>query len=677
MNVQRNNSRSNLTTIDAPLSSINTTSATVLTTNSQLPPLLLRRSTSNSLPDENPTPNIPIADEDPGDRALNVSSHKRKTSGIPLEAEAIVRRDSKLTYIDNNLGAIDDGDEEEGPFTPHNNGGGGGFEDYQEHWSSGNTTGYNTARNFRMALVSQPKNMGLLALGVLIITYLFSSSTATVGDNAEVVPPVPLGEGGAASALTPKDNSQSGITYGEEHMEVVGVPKEAHVHEFNKILFYDSPSKMEILHSKGPIQLNDAIGGLHLYENVCLTNNVDRRGVQDLRGLIYFNDKVKGEKRCVPCEKADGEKDKRVNHDCGMNGLNIMYASSVNDWTTCIGQEENMDLMAEFHQTQAPLEVNSIHFFKESTFLLQFNALDMETSLFDMLMTYLPHWDNFREEWNFPFDAVISHSLQGCLSHSHNWFCEVLHQMNAFGPAKEIPWEPNDTTLYCFKELIYNEVGYQRNLDQGDLVNREILGEFREILFRKFALPRRRTVEDRKEEAEAIASLSDAEKKEDGIDVESIIPSETKIIFYDNKLSQQTKWNEMESLITKARSLEKYSNIKFVTVDDFSTLTVAQQARTFNEADAVIMVHGEHMANAIFAVDGTTFVEVGCKVQSLIGNANFMNLMDGTYKSVERCKGEDDAACVVCEGDDDYADFTMTPAVFEKMIDDVVQSLNA
>lgn len=54
-----------------------------------------------------------------------------------------------------------------------------------------------------------------------------------------------------------------------------------------------------------------------------------------------------------------------------------------------------------------------------------------------------------------------------------------------------------------------------------------------------------------------------------------------------------------------------------------------------------------------------------------------MNLMDGTYKSVERCKGEDDAACVVCEGDDGTSDFTMTPAVFEKMIDDVVQSLNA
>jgi hypothetical protein len=207
-------------------------------------------------------------------------------------------------------------------------------------------------------------------------------------------------------------------------------------------------------------------------------------------------------------------------------------------------------------------------------------------------------------------------------------------------------------------------------------VNRETLGEFREILFRKFALPRRRTAEDRKEEAEAIAELTDAQKKREGIDTDTS-SSQSKIIFYDNKLSQQTKWNEMESLISKARSLEKYQNIKFVTVDDFSRLTVAQQARTFNEADAVIMVHGEHMANAIFAVDGTTFVEVGCEFKSLIGNPNFMNLMDGTYKSIEKCKGDDDSVCVVCEGDSEDVEFTMTPAVFEKMIDDVVQSLNA
>lgn len=569
----------------------------------------------------------------------------------------MVRRDSKL-FMDT-LGPVADGDEEEGGLQMM------GFDDIsQETWWSSAKRGFHSSSIG--ATLATPKGISVLVVAVMLMTYMFSGASSSND-------PLPTA---AVAEVVPKDNAQSVITYGEDHLEVVGTPKESHVHEFNKILFYDSPSKMKELHSKGPVPLNDDIGGLHLYENVCLTNNADRRGVQDLRGLIYFNDKIKGDKRCVPCEDAASDSDSAVNHECGMTGLNTMFASSVNDWTDCISKSENQQLMTQYKQTQSPLSVNSIHFFKEPTFLLQFNAIDMETSLFDMLMTYLPHWDSFREEWNFPFEAVISHSLLGCLSHSHNWFCEVLHQMNAFGPAKEIPWEPDDTTLYCFEELVYNEVGYQRNLDQGGLITRDILGEFREILFRKFALPRRRTVEDRKEEHDALAELA-AEGKQAPIADSS--QSNTKIIFYDNKLSQQTKWNEMETLISKARSLEKYQDIKFVTVDDFSTLTVAQQAKTFNEADAVIMVHGEHMANAIFAVDGTTFVEVGCEVKSLIGNPRFMELMDGTYTAVEKCKkgSEEDGACVVCDGDSGDADFTMSPATFEKMVDDVVQRLRA
>jgi capsular polysaccharide biosynthesis protein len=105
---------------------------------------------------------------------------------------------------------------------------------------------------------------------------------------------------------------------------------------------------------------------------------------------------------------------------------------------------------------------------------------------------------------------------------------------------------------------------------------------------------------------------------------------------------------------------------------------VAQQARKFNEADAVIMAHGQQMANAIFAIDGTYFVEVGCKVKSLIGNASFMELFDGKYRAVERCsekKGDTtNNICVVCN-DEESDIFTMNPAAFERLIDDVVASL--
>lgn len=179
-------------------------------------------------------------------------------------------------------------------------------------------------------------------------------------------------------------------------------------------------------------------------------------------------------------------------------------------------------------------------------------------------------------------------------------------------------------------------------------------------------------MEDRKEESEALIGMTDVEKKQNGVDFEGS-SSKTKIIFYDNKLSQGTKWSEMEVLISKARTLQKYQNITFATVEDFSTLTVAQQARTFNEADAVIMVHGEHMSNVIFAVDGTTFVEVGCKVKSLIGNPHLMEMIDGTYKSIEKCKGDDSSMCIACDSDNNS--FTMSPDVFENIIDDVAQSL--
>merc|ERR1719253_349850 len=201
-----------------------------------------------------------------------------------------------------------------------------------------------------------------------------------------------------------------------------------------------------------------------------------------------------------------------------------------------------------------------------------------------MLMTYLPHWDHFLttnndEDGGFPFNSIISHSLRGCLSHSHNWFCEILHQMVAFGEAKEIPWEGDDNTLYCYRTLFYNQLGYQRNLDHEGLLTREVSGEFREMLFRKFGLPRRRTVEERK--AEVVAARAQVTKvgSQDGKEQRvSRGSDDITIVFYDNKLSDRTTWKQMGSLVNKARTLEKYRNIRFIEVEkDFGDQSVAQQ----------------------------------------------------------------------------------------------------
>ena len=687
---------------------------------------------------------IPSADEDPGDPSMSVSTHKSKTSDLPALAEVFNRASVKSS-----LDLIND--EEEGESSYMNPDDASEYSDIFQNNAFEGGGGWSSlimSSNARPFLTPS-RVVAAMALFMMVAAYLAMNPSGGTSNTMN-----PLGSGNNSNSKN-NPNTASGvgadlpsishnsdtpnskeITIGEFHEESVGTPLEHHVHEYNKIRFFDSPDKMKPMISKGPTLYDNTMGGLHIFENVCLTYNAD--GIRDrvhpdtsLRGLLYFtNDKevLNNPTRCVPCsvnhdtpfitwgemsstfidsssQNNNGANNTlQVNHQCGMSGLHAMYASSVGDWSTCIMKEENANLLEELGQTMEPTNVSTVHFFQEPTFLLQFNALDKEQSLFDMLLTYLPHWDKFLvgddmdgDDAGFPFQSVISHSVKGCLSHSKEWFCEVLHQMYAFGEAKEIPWEGDDNTLYCYKELFYNEVGYyQRSIDDekndhsGSLVTKQMFGDFREMLFRKFGLPRRRTAELRAEEAEfekthqgggsgtKTASVGGGDGGEsNGDNTSGNGNDDTKIIFYDNKLSEHAVWSEMESLISNVRELEKYQNVKFVTVNgDFSDLTVAQQARKFNEADAVIMAHGQHMANAIFAIDGTYFVEVGCKVESLIGSPHFMELFDGKYRAVERCSGKDSSSvvCVVCK-DKESDIFTMNPAAFERLVDDVVAGL--
>ena len=626
--------------------------------------MALRRTSSSIISPTNSTnsamSHIPVADEEYEDFDLSVSSHKRKQSGIPLEAaEAMIGRASMETPLERIA------DEEEGsslprtfssqslsrsvsfartasrPVSP--------IPDFEELFDQEN-------RTFRYASSIKylsTRNILILAF-ITVLAILMTIHTPSHPDPADISRPV--------EADAPTED-------GESHFEGVGDGLEFYT-EVNHVRYYKSPDKMKEMKSEGPRPADRELGGLHVFENVCLTNNIDAARYDNhpttaLRGLIYFTrDQEENVHRCVPCSNSqsmdswDGsyEDEKVVNHKCGMNGLHSMYATSAGEWSKCIMEEQNLQLMKEFGQTQSPTNVTSVHFFQSPTFLLQFNALDMESALFDMMMTYLPFWNKYKGG-DYPFDSLVSHSVKGCVSHSHHPFCELLHQMAAFWEIQDLTWEPDENTLYCYKTLYYNQVGYNRNLEREGHVTKGTFGGLREVLFTRFGLPRRRTVEAREKDA-----------KIEGQDLLG-----TKIIMYDKKSKGETYWTDMEALITQAKSLEKYQDVTFVTVKDFEDLSVAQQARTFNEADVAVMVHGQHMANAIYAVDGTSFVRVGCaENESLIGNPRFMELMDSTYIYVSKCiedNGDESEACVVCQDEDR---FTMALPAFEKMIDDVM-----
>ena len=281
--------------------------------------------------------------------------------------------------------------------------------------------------------------------------------------------------------------------------------------ESDWIEYYPDPSRLPKMVSTGPQRVHDELAGMHLFTDVCVTYNIDSAKPPDLdtslRGLIYFDKRMaQNPKRCVPCstkamnsrtEDKWGEPsslDAHLGHQCGMQGLHTMYASSVTDWNDCTAETENRQFMIRNKQNQSPSHAKSVHYFEEPTYLLSFKADDRESSLFDTLFTYLPYWHVFRKN-GYPFHSVFSKSVQGCLSHSRNWFCELTHQMGAFSYAREVNWEETHATLYCFKSLYFT----QQSPTYSGQVTKQIMNEFRDEIFTHFGLRHSR---DRKETLE-------------------------------------------------------------------------------------------------------------------------------------------------------------------------------
>ena len=161
---------------------------------------------------------------------------------------------------------------------------------------------------------------------------------------------------------------------------------------------------------------------------------------------------------------------------------------------------------------------------------------------------------------------------------------------------------------------------------------KEVFDEFRQVLFDKFNLPRDK----------GMHSLQQKENTSSGL-------TSKKVLFYAHEPSGRRVWTNMNKLLDNARNQNKYKDWEFDTVYDFGTISIQEQARLFNSHDVMIMVHGAQMANSIFAVDGTHFIEVGCSIPLFMGDRTYMSLIDGRYSKVVSCeKSRPGAACLEC-----------------------------
>ena len=103
-------------------------------------------------------------------------------------------------------------------------------------------------------------------------------------------------------------------------------------------------------------------------------------------------------------------------------------------------------------------------------------------------------------------------------------------------------------------------------------------------------------------------------------------------------------------------------------------LAVAEQARAFNLADAVVASTGEHMANAIFVADNMAFVELGCGGFSSVRNERFMGFVLGMHRSVKECvDGSESEGSEACMRGGLESSFTIGEEVFFGIVDELVE----
>ena len=175
-------------------------------------PILLRRTSSINPPSAgapDPNTNIPIADEDPG--LLSISTHKRKQSGIPLDAEVVISRSAQISLEP--IQQSSDVEEGESALMTSSSYDGQQQTDYSQVYSN---------ERFSTSTLFSSRGMSILAVIAMIVTF------ATLHAMPQSDP--------VESTDRPID--AKGVEYGEEHIEIVGTPKEAHM-------------------------FNDEVGGLH------------------------------------------------------------------------------------------------------------------------------------------------------------------------------------------------------------------------------------------------------------------------------------------------------------------------------------------------------------------------------------------------------------------------------
>jgi hypothetical protein len=339
------------------------------------------------------------------------------------------------------------------------------------------------------------------------------------------------------------------------------------------------------------------------------------------------------------------EEDEHIKgHTCGYHNLHALYARNVSDWIGCnFATRTQENFFTQWWWGNDPF--TEVHFYKVPAIALSHN-MNIGHSLWDHMLTYLPHWFMFRAQNNFPFDAVASFSIENCLSdNTTQWYCELLRAIDAFDGAAELNLKPRENAkvkvLNCFERIFTTHLALPRMNDfQAHIMpSKQVFYEFRRVIFDKFELPRGINYLQQVIQHDGSSTVSR----------QTAAATSKRLLLYAHEPSGRRVWTNMRQLVANAQRKSRYTTWKFTTVHDFGVLSLRQQARLFNQHDVLIMVHGAQMANSIFTVDGTVFIEIGCDIPPFLGEETYLSLIGGRYGKVVGCEEDGNEICLKCK----------------------------
>mmetsp|Transcript_11950 Transcript_11950/g.22031 ORF Transcript_11950/g.22031 Transcript_11950/m.22031 type:complete len:624 (+) Transcript_11950:488-2359(+) len=346
-----------------------------------------------------------------------------------------------------------------------------------------------------------------------------------------------------------------------------------------------------------------------VFNDVCITRNIDSTKMAQ-RAVVVVDPSNDHKLRCTPCPNPQTNFEWMTNR-CGMMWFHQMNVKSLQDVQECY--DKNNRLIRENGQRQVPGEsiyhgedqkIKGVVYYDEPTLLLQYTKNNPGHQLWDSLWSIITIIRS-QEVHNIQYHKhVISHQTWDCPNNV--WICSVLRKLGVIKEDNLLQVYPG--VLTCFKQLTVPIQGWNHGNEHTHL---DMTPWFTKRVQEAFKL----TNKPAKTESEYRDMLDNILDKRGSKRYQiALYAHNTK-----GEAGYRRAWLNINDTIKSLN--EQVDSLAVQYIQDFGKVSVEEQARTFYEADIIVMPHGGQFGNSIFIRENTIVVELTCGGYShLAGN---------------------------------------------------------